>query len=160
MFSVLLKCVPLMRVEGACLEVVRWRCGYAGTRVGEASHPGPAVAREDFEAAIRRQRQQAREIAGLLRRNTQGRNATQRALLTELFNEAEATTGKRSKNTGMLCDSIGAAYYNQQRHAEAVPWFERAVAAYTFSYGAENEQRTKAAVQRLERAKGPPALAI
>merc|ERR1719387_561898 len=23
-------------------DVVRWRCGYAGTRVGEASHPGPA----------------------------------------------------------------------------------------------------------------------
>ena len=91
-----------------------------------------------------------------------GRGDYERALASyeEAVPVSEATTGKRSKNTGMLCDSIGAAYYNQQRHAEAVPWFERAVAAYTFSYGAENEQRTKAAEQRLERAKGPPALAI
>ena len=56
---------------------------------------------------------------------------------------AEAATGKLSGTTGRLCKSIGVAYYNQQRYAEAVPWYERAVAAYTFTYGAENEQYTK-----------------
>ena len=44
-------------------------------------------------------------------------------------------------------------YYNQQRHAEAVPWHEREVAAFTFTFGSENEQYTKRAVRNLEGAK-------
>ena len=56
---------------------------------------------------------------------------------------AEAATGKLSGTTGNLCGSIGIVYENQKRWAEALPWYERAVAAYTFTYGAENEQYTK-----------------
>ena len=66
---------------------------------------------------------------------------------------AEEATGKLSKTTGMLCHSIGLVYENQQRWAEAVPWYEKAVAAFTFTYGAENEQYTKRAVRDLEEAK-------
>ena len=66
---------------------------------------------------------------------------------------AEEATGKLSKTTGMLCHAIGLAYENQQRYAEAVPWYERAVAAFTFTFGAENEQLTKRAVRDLEDAK-------
>ena len=66
---------------------------------------------------------------------------------------AEEATGKLSHTTGMLCDNIGLGYKNRQRYAEAVPWYERAVAAYTFTYGAENEQYTKKAEQLLEEAK-------
>ena len=66
---------------------------------------------------------------------------------------AEEATGKLSHTTGLLCGSIGVGYKNQQRYAEAVPWYERAVAAYTFTFGAENEQRTKTAVRDLEDAK-------
>ena len=57
------------------------------------------------------------------------------------------------KTTGILCANIGVVVLHQQRYAEAVPWCERAVAAFTFTYGAENEQNTKTAVQRLEQAK-------
>ena len=66
---------------------------------------------------------------------------------------AEEATGKLSHTTGMLCAQIGNAYFNRQRYAEAVPWYERAVAAYTFTHGAENEQYTKKAVRDLEEAK-------
>ena len=66
---------------------------------------------------------------------------------------AEEATGKLSKTTGLLCQNIGTGYENRQRYAEAVPWYERAVAAYTFTFGAENEQFTKTAVRSLEEAK-------
>ena len=66
---------------------------------------------------------------------------------------AEEATGKLSHTTGMLCGNIGVGYGKQQRYAEAVPWYERAVAAYTFTYGAENEQFTKDAEKWLEAAK-------
>ena len=85
----------------------------------------------------------------------QGRGDFDRALeyYTKAVPVAEEATGKLSHTTGMLCRTTGVAYYQQQRYAEAVPWFERAVAAYTFTHGAENEQYTKRAVQQLERAK-------
>ena len=66
---------------------------------------------------------------------------------------AEAATGKLSETTGKLCRSIGLLYENQQRWAEALPWYERAVAAFTFTYGAENEQYTKDAQKWLEEAR-------
>ena len=62
---------------------------------------------------------------------------------------AEAATGKLSGTTGRLCQSIAAAHVKQQRYAEAVSWQEKAVAAYTFTYGAENEQFTKTAMKDL-----------
>ena len=66
---------------------------------------------------------------------------------------AEEATGKLSHTTGLLCDSIGFTYNRQQRYAEAVPWYERAVAALTFTHGAENEQHTKKVERWLEDAK-------
>ena len=66
---------------------------------------------------------------------------------------AEEATGKLSKTTGLLCQAIGLVYERQQRYAEAVPWYERAVAAYTFTFGAENEQYTKTVAGYLEDAR-------
>ena len=66
---------------------------------------------------------------------------------------AEEATGKLSDTTGRLCHTIAIAYEGQQRWAESVPWWERAVAAYTFTYGAENEQWTKEAQKWLEEAR-------
>ena len=66
---------------------------------------------------------------------------------------AEAATGKLSGTTGRLCKSIAILYRSQQRWAESVPWRERAVAAFTFTYGAENEQLTKDAQKWLEEAR-------
>ena len=66
---------------------------------------------------------------------------------------AEEATGKLSDTTGRLCHTIAIAYEGQQRWAESVPWWERAVAAYTFTYGAENEQYTKEAQKWLEEAR-------
>ena len=63
---------------------------------------------------------------------------------------AEEATGKLSDTTGLLCESVGIGYYRRRRYAEAVPWFERAVEAYTFTFGAENEQYTKRAKKELE----------
>ena len=66
---------------------------------------------------------------------------------------AEEATGKLSGTTGGLCNSIAVAYEGQQRWAESVPWWERAVAAYTFTYGAEDEYFTKEAQKWLEKDK-------
>ena len=66
---------------------------------------------------------------------------------------AEEATGKLSDTTGRLCQSIAIAYKRQQRWAESVPWRERAVAAFTFTYGAEHEQYTKDAQKWLEEAR-------
>ena len=75
----------------------------------------------------------------------EGRGDFEQALeyYTKAVPVAEEATGKLSDTTGLLCESIGAGYFNRQRYAEAVPWLERAVAAFTFTHGAENEQRTK-----------------
>ena len=66
---------------------------------------------------------------------------------------AEAATGKLSGTTGKLCVSIAIVYYSQKRYAEAFPWYERAIEAYTFTYGAENEQFTKDSQKWLEEAR-------
>ena len=114
--------------------------------VGELEHRGPLVQRDlgpaesmpDFERRLLR----ARAVLTLRR-----------------LPVAEAATGKLSGTTGKLCQNIGVGYGNQQRYAEAVPWLERAVAAYTFTHGAEAERRTKTAVRRLEEAKQKAAAA-
>jgi tetratricopeptide (TPR) repeat protein len=65
---------------------------------------------------------------------------------------AEEATGKSSETTGYLCESIAVAYEKQQRWAESVTWWEKALAAYTFTFGAENEQHTRNAKRYLEEA--------
>ena len=70
---------------------------------------------------------------------------------------AEAATGKLSGTTGKLCVSIAIVYYSQKRYAEAFPWYERAIEAYTFTYGAENEQYTKTTMKNREGVKGEAA---
>ena len=84
-----------------------------------------------------------------------GRGDFDRALeyYTKAVPVAEEATGKLSHTTGLLCAQIGVGYFNRQRYAEAVPWYERAVAAYTFTHGAENEQYTKTAERYVEMAK-------
>ena len=66
---------------------------------------------------------------------------------------AEAATGKLSDTTGGLCQSIAIVYKKQKRWAESATWRERAVAAFTFTYGAENEQYTKDSQKWLEQAR-------
>ena len=66
---------------------------------------------------------------------------------------AEEAAGKLSATTGMLCDNIAIVYKKQQRWAESAAWRERAVAAFTFTHGAENEQYTKDSARRLEEAR-------
>ena len=63
------------------------------------------------------------------------------------------TKVNKEPGCGKLCHAIGLVYKNQQRWAEAVPWLERAVAAFTFTHGAENEQYTKTAERYVEMAK-------
>ena len=46
-------------LSATALQLVRWRCGYAGVRVGEAAHPGPVAvspAKPQTPSAARRLR--------------------------------------------------------------------------------------------------------
>jgi DnaJ-class molecular chaperone len=88
-----------------------------------------------------------------------GRGDSERAL--EYFMKAvpvaEMATGRLSGTTGNLCHSIGVAYTDAEygrrdsppQYAEAVPWFERAVAAFAFTY--ENSEEPSSHCKRAER---------
>ena len=94
---------------------------------------------------------EAYRMVGVIYRN--GKGDYERALeqYMKAVPVAEEATGKLSSTTGTLCNNIASAYQGQQRWAESVPWWERAVAAYTFTYGAEHEQYTKDAQKWLEK---------
>ena len=66
---------------------------------------------------------------------------------------AEATAGKLASDTGILLGNIGTEHSRQRQHVEAARWFDRAVAAFKFARGAEDDF-TMLAKRDLERAQG------